>query len=329
MGLPAEVFAELARQAHAPLPTMPEDLWTQRQWPGVTIKADREPFWSVMQKLCRQLGLGLQVPGTREGLTIVTGGGIEFTKSPTVISGPFLIVAQQVTENRTVRFSDPANTSQQMNLQLLVIAEPKLELSGRSSSLNVLAAENEDGQSLVQLSPHSSSVMMDNRHSWGLMAQLARIPDSEKLAVFKGETTAQIAVKKETLEIDDILAAKNVSRPLAGREVVIESAEMSGDQLVVHVIVRGDLHGMAIHNLFRQFRVQDAAGNDWGQSGFRSNGRNGETRGEIRFVSRGGMPPQRRMGGEPAGPPARLVWEAVTETKDITLEFEFRNLPLP
>src|SRR5438270_12640938 len=41
---PREAFVELSRQCFAPLPTSPEGLWDEGQWPKVTLDVDGRPF---------------------------------------------------------------------------------------------------------------------------------------------------------------------------------------------------------------------------------------------------------------------------------------------
>src|SRR5438067_8048395 len=48
---PREAFAELSRQCFAPLPTSPEGLWDEGQWPKVTLDVDGRPFWQAIREL--------------------------------------------------------------------------------------------------------------------------------------------------------------------------------------------------------------------------------------------------------------------------------------
>src|SRR5579884_1350546 len=54
---PREVLDEIARQGFAPVPLVPANLFDQGDWPGLTLDADRRPFWEVIRQVAGKLDL--------------------------------------------------------------------------------------------------------------------------------------------------------------------------------------------------------------------------------------------------------------------------------
>src|SRR5207237_6920798 len=57
---PAEVFAEISRQASAELRPSPVNLWESKSWPTFDIDIDRQPFWEVIGDVCNRFGVAPQ-----------------------------------------------------------------------------------------------------------------------------------------------------------------------------------------------------------------------------------------------------------------------------
>src|SRR6185503_8832094 len=57
---PAEVFAEISRQASAELRASPVNLWESKSWPAMDIDIDRQPFWQAIGEVCNKFGVAPQ-----------------------------------------------------------------------------------------------------------------------------------------------------------------------------------------------------------------------------------------------------------------------------
>jgi hypothetical protein len=78
--------------------------------------------------------------------------------------------------------------------------------------------------------------------------------------------------------------------------------------------------------VYTRLKVLDAKGQPLEHRGYSSTGRNNETEMTLHFGQG-----HRFADGqdEPTGDPVKLLWEVPTETRDVTIPFEFTDLPLP
>jgi hypothetical protein len=77
------------------------------------------------------------------------------------------------------------------------------------------------------------------------------------------------------------------------------------------------------NSIHTRLRVLDAAGGTWDSRGWSTTSNNNELSMEITYM-RGNGPD-----GRPTGDPVKLEWEIPTETRDLTIPFEYTDLPLP
>src|SRR5437016_9805605 len=110
---PKKVIEELARQGFASFRVEPQNLWTSREWPPVSFDIDKQPFWQAMRTVCTKVGLrpqsshGADGPGRR--WILVAAGGANSFDGPVSYSGPFMVVANSITQTNTVLFGQPQN----------------------------------------------------------------------------------------------------------------------------------------------------------------------------------------------------------------------------
>ena len=85
--------------------------------------------------------------------------------------------------------------------------------------------------------------------------------------------------------------------------------------------------------MFAAIRLTDAQGREWRRSGGSVNGGGNGTQMRYRFYGtfvRGNRRGGAANGAEAAlGEPAKLIWEIPAEYREVTVPFEFNDLPIP
>jgi hypothetical protein len=348
---PALAFDELARQAGAKLETNPPGLLQRDDMAPVTIDIDREPFWDALRKLCATCKLRPDRSGGGK-LSLAADDGT-WARRPAVTSGPFLVTANEAYVTRGVRFgADPAmvqapppalpgrpgdGVANHTQVQVEALFEPKLH--GLAWSVgNVVEASDDAGRSLLLArgaAPQRRSVYGGSRSGeWESIVWLGVPPAGggpRRLAKLKFFTTFAVQTGVETLEVQDVLAAKDVERIVGPSRVVVKGVTRLGDddfELQVKSVPAGGVQAWrdAVGAQFRRgARLIDAEGRELMQAGGSSSMGPTEYTAETRFTR------ARRFGGGGAAPgiPVKLVWDLPTGVQQFEVPVEFSDLPLP
>jgi hypothetical protein len=164
---------------------------------------------------------------------------------------------------------------------------------------------------------------------WNLQARLNYPENAGKtIKRVKGNVKFLIQTKSETLDIPDVLTAKNVTKTVANVRIMLKGVKKNGEQYDVSMTIYRDglnqqdwnamqYPGYAVQLLDKEGKPLSAHG--WGGGG-------GAT--ELNYnwnFSRNGWGGDETKPGEPA----RIVWEIPTETRESVVNFEFKDLPLP
>lgn len=348
---PADAVAALAKAARGPLRTYPDNLFDHGQWPRVTLELDRVPFWDALRQLCDRLGLAPN--GWNDGVRLMPNGGDgegQFD-GPSSTDGPFLIVANEVHHNRSVRLAAGAAAARaeedDFGVQFAAFAEPKLTVLSCTETVVLDEAVDDRGNSLrpdeeAGPAPEEPGVFVTNRGTvWDLQAPLrypAKNPGT-KIAKLRGSVTFTIQSAAETIEIDDPLrATAATTRAVNGVTIEIQplrkeqgagGGEGKGWELKLSLT-----GGVTIPGLGRPDAVQltvqhglrllDDKGRALRTRSFGSTSTDGH-RTDYRLV----YIASRDEDGEPSGDPAKLVWEIPTGTKQRKAKFELKDLPMP
>lgn len=311
-----EIIAELSKKSGMPL-TNQTGNDTSRKF---TIDLPNQPFWSVIRELNRITGLNVQMSGRGESLSIISGGGYDLS-APAVVDGPFMILAQSINLNSNVQLAQQNNINRHMSIQFLCFTEPKLLVSQRPYTVRLTEVIDDQGKSLALPNQQYDSFGGDTQSIWSTTAQLA-IPDSgsQKIVKLAGSLRMMVATKSMTLEIPDVLEARNVTRSADGQSVTIKDVTVEGDQVRINLTYTfPNTRNIQAQNILQSIRLLDAEGTSFGQPAF-----NG-TKNPFDYS----MVYNRRSNAKAPGAPAKLVWVVPTEMKPLDCTFEFKNLPLP
>jgi len=327
---PKVAFAELARQASTDLRPSPTDLWTGREWPAIDVDIDHQPFWIAMKDLCAKVGVTPQ-NSARERDMVLTDRNIAtrvWGQAPSCVSGPFLVVANYIHRSHYVDLNQPDNVRRNAVVQLVVYAEPKIRVLQASYIAKLDECVDNKGEALAAPTPAADNMQpLAGNWSWNLSVQLMPKPQSEKIARLKGSARFVIQTRAESVEIPNILNARNVTKSIGGRRFLLKEVRKAGQAYTVQVLIYragwnpNELNMMYPYNNFRLVDADDTPLT-------RINASNAGTTAEAIDVTLS-FQRQNWAGLENAGEPAKLVWEIPIETKEIRIPFEFKDLDLP
>jgi hypothetical protein len=330
--LPRDAFAELARQSFAELKPYPDNLWESGgQWQKVTIDVDRVPFWVAMRDLAGKSGVELRE--WNGGMRLMRGGGVMAGGRP-VYTGAFLIVANSLTRNQTVQLTNngAGKTDDNFGLQLTAFAEPKLHVLRAGNMVKLEEATDDKGNSLLP-GPNAAPRYYgyySGAGAWHLFANLQYPKEpGTKITRLRASATFTVQTKSQKIEVNNLPGVKEHVEAAGGTRVTIHEFKKAGDsQYQLRIAIGQDAAGNGLWELMQnsihtRLRVLDAAGRTWDSRGWSTTSNNTELSMEITYV-RGNSPD-----GHPVGDPVKLEWEIPTDTRDLTVPFEFTDVPLP
>ena len=331
---PKQAIEAIAQQAKVELAVWPDWVWKQAQG-TITVDADREPFWVVLNQVCDQAGLSVQTHGGSSKITIQTGRN-NWSRKPRDLQGCFIITADHASRNHHVDFSAPENISSSFSLNIGVLVDPKLRILRAAYSPDVVTAKDENGNSLVG----GAGLMRGEDYraaSWGatwrwdFAVPLVHTPQTgKKIAVLKGALRFMVQEKSDLWEIPNIAAAKNLERTIPiGKYIVQELKKNGKENYELKISIEHDRNIVTHQNLLTDWsslqssiRLLDAEGRAYQNSGGGGGGDDGKLQYTINFFAR-------NDGGQQPGDPVKLIWEIPTATKEMEVPFEFRDLPIP
>jgi hypothetical protein len=341
---PKEVLAELSRQAYADLTrTAPADLWDSKQWPAVSIDAERQPFWVVMNELCAKAGLQPQVSvgAEREIVLAVRDPSLEpwgQGKVRPVVAGGFMVMINTVSTRKYLDLNAPKNVSRSCQMQVVVYPEPKLRVLQLASPTRVVEAVDERGNALAP--PAAGTEYMQTITTWPCSLYIGLQPPLDagrRIARLRGTGRFVLQAKSEVAEIADVVNAKEVTRTVGGKQFTLKEVKRNEDRYVVSISLMragfsaNDWAYAGTYNTSNAFKLVDARGRPLYRWSFTNSGGGAE---QMDYTIQFSRAPQatakvQGAGGEPTGEPVKLVWEVPTESREVTVPFGFDDVPLP
>lgn len=321
-----EVFAEISRQCFAPLLTAPDNLFQQESFPTVSVDVDHQPFWTVVPRICQQLGVDFR--HFKGGMRLMRSGGMQ-TDGISRIEGPFLVVATQVSFSRTRSFASKAEQTQ-FGMQVAVYPEPKLNVLRGSGAIQIEQAVDSNGNSLLPEGAAGNRIWggFMGFGGWGLYAPL-HYPRNvgTRIARFKGTTAFVIQVESQKVEIPDLGNFQPTTRFIYNMPVSFDGFKKEGDVWRLHLRINQPNFGGSEWQQFMEgvqnrLEVLDVAGNALDRRGMSTSSNNAAMDMSLDFVR------SNNVTGQISGDPVRLIWEVPVKTRELTVPIEFKDLPL-
>lgn len=327
-----DAFEALARQSHVELKPFPDNLWTEQPPAKVSIDVDRQPFWVATRELSKQSGVDV---GVVNGEPRLIGNDGQVFGQRYVISGPFLVQANQVNRSQTLDLGQPnAVAEDDFNIQFTVHAEPKLKVLSAPTMAKLEHASDDKGNSLLLakqpfdeeefLSPSFGAESAYPLTVW--LKYPAKNPGA-KIARLKGSAqfTVQVASEKMDLPVKKL---RGTTRTFRNILLSFGDLQKAGDnwqlKLTAGINENHPAWDELQNSIMGQLKVVDARGQPLDHHGFGSNGTAGGVEVSISFGAS-----HRPEDGRQSGEPARVVWEIPTKTRVLTVPFEFTDIPMP
>jgi hypothetical protein len=299
---------------------------------------DQLTFWEALDKLSDTTGLVLQQSYGDDSLRLFYQDSyVPFA----CCSGPFRIVATGFNYNRSNNFGQlPRNPSppgqqafESLQINVMIAVEPKLPIL-RVGAVKILAAEDEEGRSMVPLVTGDPNDFGGIRHYYGgyyrnyiqqTQANLIWPAKSSKMVrSLKGVIPVTLlADQKATLVTDKVLSAKGKEFKAGPATFRVEDVTAPpGNQIKIHVTeeTRDNANDYSqIQSLQQRLEIQDEKG---AKLNFFYNSINWQGPSSAQFT----------IGFQPTapntGPPARLVYYNWV-LMEHEVPFDFKDLPLP
>jgi hypothetical protein len=336
-----QLFEDLARQSGAAIPPAPPDLF-DRTVPPVSIDLERQAFWAAVKQLGQSTGIEPSLDADDPYPRMRWGLGPGFWEEPHTLAGPLAVFVNDVSRSATVELARTTHrVDRDVTIELTGFVEPGLRVVSISPAPALLAASDENGRALTALPLNDpeeapASQLADQPGTrvwtWNMMLRLSCPEDAGKrIARLRARTTVRVATTVQPLEFLDVLKLKGATRPVGSAHLTFRNLMKADIEYVLRISLRRDKTppeqwDVLAHSIYNgMFALYDDKGrvvaDRCTENGFDYTPAKIDA--TLRFVREpGASHPQ-------AGEPHKLVWEAPTAVKDLPVEFELLDLPIP
>jgi len=340
-----QALAALEKAVAIPIPLSPPDLLNKEGLPLLTLDLKGASFWSVVREIGLQTGLephmGADDPYPRFQLGLGNG---RFWKSPQAVAGPLLVTATDISLSSVVELGRTKHEFQRdLTVNLIAYAEPSIRLLAVSPEVKLLLAQDDQGHSLMPpaetpVTPDDSEDSGRNSENGGVlyistMSIALTCPENrgKLIARLKGKASMRIQTASQRVEWEDVLKARNVTKTAGAFPVIMKSLKKADIEYVLSVSLRRDkrspddwknLHQSIFNG---QMMLVDAKGRIVAARATENGGEYTPNKIEanLRFVREPGA------SDADAGEPYKLIWDAPTAAKEVSVEFELKDIPIP
>jgi hypothetical protein len=227
----AEVFKEIEKQTGNKLVDNREEQSDKL----VTITLKDEPFWSALDKILDQVGLGIYSYGGEEALSIVGRSPEEGPRvGQAVYRGPLRFEVLQVEAQRGRR----QPKQQSLKLQLEVAWEPRMRPIALSQPAADVEATTDTGEKLTIAQPDAvQDLEVPNGTQAGEIQLPFELPsrDVKKITSFKGQLHALVPGRRAKFQFADVTKSVGKSQGLGGVQVTLDDVRKNGAVYEVHM----------------------------------------------------------------------------------------------
>ncbi len=305
------VIDEIRKQTLYDIAPMDNRFWDTAKLGPVSVTANKQPFWAVMRDVCGQGGLWIYNTGAPGGkMTIMGGGrgGYNIMKFPVFMHGAFMTMLTMLSHTSTADLANPPTVTHNLMVMLQVCVEPKIKVLSSSYMADMDEAVDENGKSLLRPADPAAAANAA-RTTYGPMRvgypgpigfSLPLIyPDGagKKIASLRGKVRVTIEAANDSLQVPDVLKARDLTKTVAGRKITLKDITKLNDREYRATIVfyRGEMtadqfrdvvnnHGMRLINE----EGQGFTSNPWGGGGVWNFGGPGAVGGPVGGGGAGG-----------------------------------------
>jgi hypothetical protein len=325
----ATILNDFAWQAGADMGVREPSVTGYAEGRTASIDLDNAGFWQALRAVSDASGLHPWVgplgvtlaPAEQRGTMQISFSANRYTTE----TGGLFIQPQMSREFRTVNYNeDPPTATSTLILAIDVIPEPKLHVVSAANLDWLKECVDDKGYSLM---PGGRNPIMGRgffprgfrprQWYWPLQVTLQGDPQmGTKIARLRGQLDFSVQTRAETLEIDDITRARNVTKSDGDISVTVLSCTKTNLNYQLSLSFHGAAMGdAAVQDFLNSVELVDD---------------DGET------VGRQAIIPQPRATGlildvifaPMAGTPTKLRWVRTLEQKRLSVPFELDGLPL-
>lgn len=321
---PQECFAALKHQGHIAIAADRERIWQQADKPATTVELVEVPFWTALRKLCTEFGYRPLYSGGDDeaGRIDITHDVVGEMTSPASFDSSFMILATDVA--RKVNFSTDAETNPpgtgNVDLHFTFYADPKWRILEHPEQTRLEQVFDERGKKIPSPEPMRMQAFKPESPIWSMRTVLKEVPLGAVALRIKGSFKITLLELSEPLEFNNLVTAQNVLRKTAGQTAQLHEVQCGPTEIVARVTLFRD--GLSVQDWRQQREEQSIMMFD--------NTGHPLQRTEVNATEVGDQVDYRITYSVPTAPatPGKLVIRIPLEQRDITVPFEFKNLPI-
>lgn len=315
---PQAAFQELSRQGHVLIRAWRPSLWTNRDYPPITLELQDSPFWEAMREVCVASELKPLFDNS-DGESLVLQPDLNHDmKCPHTTSGAFTIMLSSLSHRRNIAAGADQKTGDG-ELLLSFFVDPRWRVMGYPGQTD-FSAQLPDGTSLFAREPMAIQGFREHSPMWLMRGTLEKVPVAAKrLTQVSGSFKVTLLEMSELREINNVMEAGGTLSRCGGHSLQLASIQKLGEGYKVHCVVtraglsdqpwRGEMEGQAI-------QLIDADGRPLQRSETQNQQAGDQVSYDLSFTP----------GRNQTKPPAKLAWQIPLEQHELTVSFQLDDL---
>lgn len=326
---PADVFADLGKQAGVRFAAWPDGLWERLAVKNLTLDADRQPFWVVALRAANACGLSIRRVPAGDGQVQVElhAAGKTEQRQAMSISGPLVVLAELKRQE-----GDAGDAAAGLLLSLRVYADPSLKNYRFIDVPTLDEATDDQGNSLVPAKPDKSTLPplseLVSLHEVPLAYPVVGQP-GKRIAIIRGSMSLLVCSESEDVVIDP--AIKSAQTRQVGKFTYTYQGLAKSEQgyeLTLNVKGPADEMSQPVRDLMvsqQSILPTDAAGNRYRIANIATtfSSKNITGVGTAMYAVR--LQPAKAD----AGDITTIIWRLPKQISTQEARFDFHDLPMP
>jgi len=310
-------------------------MWDNVRNAPILTNFDQQPFWDIVQELCRQAGV-MPIESGRRQMVLGQDPVSVWPAEPHMVSGPIRISVTNSDLGRRrfrpgpmARRNGPARNNPPRTgppqVQLTLLSDPRI-FSMYVTPLVIESIQAEDGKPVAVVKPWKfNAKFFDGRTM--LTVNLDPAANARHLRLFKASASVLLVTRSVPVEISNMAAAKNLAKDIGPLKFSFTTTLTGGGARIVassqhnSESAHWDQLAECIPNAFsprlfdkngREYKLNHSSGGHWGA---------GNVDATFEF---GGVPTRAGL----PGPPDKFTWEVPVDCAVVPISIEFKDLRL-
>jgi hypothetical protein len=291
-----------------------------------SLKLNNATFWETMDALEKNGGWSFSPDNLWRAMPAQFGNNVS---GPGFDHGAFRFVAQQSSVSVSIGYARNFGSNSNFSFSFMVRAEPKISTGYGTAIITLTEARDDNNNDLISSNNTQQSGSGGN-NQFGVGVQLAYPKNpGKKIAVLRGTFRTTVARATEKIDIADVQSSPPVIKQVGDLTLTITpTAEATrGNTNLVGIRIEAVNNGgdpatlQRLHNVINRVQLSGPDGQPLYIQSSNSNGNDNNTlRYDLGFGN--------HRGNAPSGP-LNLRLSIPTDTKDIEVPFEFKDLEMP